>query len=154
MPFGLCNAPATVQATMNDVFRSLLRRTLLEQHQFYLKPQKCSFAQHQIGYLGHVVSAGTVAPDPEKIKAIVDWPVPHSVKTLCGFLGLAGYYRKFVRNYASLASPLTSLLKKDAFQWSASAFDSFNALKQALTTAPVLALPNFSNTFIVQTDAS
>ncbi|PNY17781.1 Ty3/gypsy retrotransposon protein [Trifolium pratense] len=181
MPFGLCNAPATFQATMNDVFRPLLRRTvivffddilvysdteashiehlacvfeLLAKHQFYLKPQKCSFAQQQIGYLGHVVSAGTVAPDPEKINAIMDWPVPHSVKTLRGFLGLAGYYRKFVRNYASLASPLTSLLKKDAFQWSDSALDSFNALKQALTTAPVLALPNFSNTFIVQTDAS
>ncbi|GAU39167.1 hypothetical protein TSUD_147890 [Trifolium subterraneum] len=179
--FGLCNALATFQATMIDIFRPLLRRTvivffdvilvygdteashidhlksvfeLLAQHQFYIKPLKCSFAQHQIDYLGHVVSAGTVAPDPEKIKAIIEWPVPNSVKTLHGFLGLVGYYRKFVRNDAFLASPLTSLLKKDAFHWTDSAFDSFNALKKDLSTALVLALPDFSITFVVQTDAS
>ncbi|MCH99118.1 putative retroelement, partial [Trifolium medium] len=180
MPFGLCNAPATFQATMNDVFRPLLRRTvivffddilvysdsaashvdhlacvfqLLAEHQFFLKPQKCSFAQHKVDYLGHIVTNGTVAPDPNKIRAIVDWPIPTNVKGLRGFLGLAGYYRKFVRNFASIASPLTALLKKDAFHWVESASTSFDALKQALVTAPVLVLPDFNSVFVVQTDA-
>jgi hypothetical protein len=127
---------------------------LLEQHQFFLKPQKCSFAQTQIGYLGHIVMAGTVSPDPYKVKAIMEWPRPTSLKTLRGFLGLAGYYRKFVRNYASIASPLTSLLKKDDFLWSEEATNAFENLKMALVTAPVLALPDFTSTLVVQTDAS
>ncbi|GAU21767.1 hypothetical protein TSUD_328920 [Trifolium subterraneum] len=181
MPFGLCNAPATFQATMNDVFRPLLRRTvivffddilvysdtedshvehlacvfqLLAQNQFFLKPQKCAFAKHQIDYLGHLVSNGTVAPDPNKIRAIMDWPVPTTIKGLRGFLGLAGYYRKFFRNYAAIASPLTLLLKKDAFLWSESASTSLTALKHALVTAPVLVLPDFNSAFELQTDAS
>lgn len=116
MPFGLCNAPATFQETMNDIFRPLLRKTvivffdvilvysssfelhlnhlehafsIMTQHQFYLKPQICSFCQTQVAYLGHIVAEGTVAPDPAKIKAITDWPVPTPVKGLRGFLGLS-----------------------------------------------------------------
>ncbi|MCI06049.1 retrotransposon protein, partial [Trifolium medium] len=123
MPFGLCNAPATFQATMNEIFRPLLRR-------------------------------GRVVPDPAKVQAVMDWPVPKNLKALRGLLGLSGFYRKFIRGYATIALPLTGLLKKDAFKWSPEAEASFEQLKQALVTAPVLALPIFTEQFIVQTDAS
>jgi hypothetical protein len=181
MPFGLYNAPATFQATMNDIFRPLLRKTvivffddilvysdseethlhhleqvfsLLADHQFFLKESKCSFAQTKVDYLGYIVIAGTVAPDPSKVQAILDWPPPKNLKALRGFLGLSGYYRKFIRGYASIAQPLTSLLKKDAFKWNDEAQQSLEKLKLAMVTAPVLALPDFSSHFVVQTDAS
>jgi hypothetical protein len=91
-----------------------------------------------------------VAPDPLKIQAIDDWPTPKSIKGLRGFLGLSGFYRKFVKNYTSIAHPLTELLKKDAFKWSSEAQTSFDALKTALVSIPVLALPDFSIPFVVQ----
>ncbi|MCH80169.1 transposon Tf2-1 polyprotein, partial [Trifolium medium] len=167
MPFGLCNAPATFQATMNDVFRPLLRKTvivffddilvyseseeahvqhltqvftLLQQHQFYLKSSK--------------LTQSTVAPDPAKIVAITDWPPPRNIKGLRGFLGLSGFYRKFIKNYAGIAQPLTQLLRKDSFIWNDSAQLAFDQLKSAMVTAPILSLPDFSTPFIVQTDAS
>ncbi|GAU40457.1 hypothetical protein TSUD_141370 [Trifolium subterraneum] len=181
MPFGLCNAPTTFQATMNDIFRPLLRRTvivffddilvysateeqhvkhlehvfhLLSEHKLFLKIHKCSFGQTKIDYLGHVVEGGTVAPDPSKVQAIVDWPSPKTLKALCGFLGLSDYYRKFIKGYTSIAQPLTNLLKKDAFQWNYEAQMALEKLKQAMISAPVLALPDFSSHFVVQTDAS
>ncbi|MCI18491.1 enzymatic polyprotein, partial [Trifolium medium] len=137
MPFGLCNAPSTFQNTMNDLFQEHLRRfvivffddilvyskTLEEhlvhlhtvfdrllQHQFFLKQSKCTLAQNSISYLGHIVSSQGVGPDPEKIRAMVDWPVPSNLKQLRGFLGLTGFYRKFVAHYARIATPLTNLL--------------------------------------------
>ncbi|MCI37287.1 hypothetical protein A2U01_0058511, partial [Trifolium medium] len=103
---------------------------------------------------GHVVTKGSVAPDPAKVQAVLEWPVPLTLKALRGFLELSGFYRKFIRNYASIALPLTILLKKDAFKWSPEAETSFTQLKQALVTASVLALPNFTEQFIVQTNAS
>lgn len=181
MPFGLCNAPTTFQATMNDVFRPLLRKTvivffddilvfsaneeqhlahlehvfsLLSKHQFFLKASKCLFGQSQIDYLGQVVTNGTVGPDPSKVQAILDWPTPKTLKALRGFLGLSGYYRKFIKGYASIAHPLTNLLKKYSFKWNEDAQKAFDLLKQAMVAAPVLALPDFSAHFIVQTDAS
>lgn len=181
MSFGLCNAPATFQATMNDIFRPLLRRSvivffddilvysaskelhlehlgqvfsILAEHQFYLKSPKCSFCQFKIDYLGHIISNGMVAPDPSKVQAVLDWPVPKNVKALRGFLGLSGFYRRFIRGYAAIAQPLTTLLKKDSFQWSDVAQNSFEQLKLAMAQAPVLALPNFAEPFILQTDAS
>ncbi|MCH79856.1 Ty3/gypsy retrotransposon protein, partial [Trifolium medium] len=181
MPFGLCNAPATFQATMNDIFRPLLRKTvivffddilvysdteeqhiqhlahvfhLLCEHKLFLKAPKCSFGQTKIDYLGHVVTQGTVGPDPSKVQAILEWPTPKTLKALRGFLGLSGYYRKFIKGYASIALPLTSLLKKDAFHWNSEAQAALDRLKQAMVSAPVLALPDFSSHFVIQTDAS
>ncbi|PNX94328.1 Ty3/gypsy retrotransposon protein, partial [Trifolium pratense] len=181
MPFGLCNAPSTFQSTMNLIFEPFLRRfvivffddilvysptldthlqhleTVLQcllDNEFCLKASKCSFAQTSIDYLGHIVSAEGVGPDPSKISAMVNWPPPTNVKQLRGFLGLTGFYRKFVRNYASLAAPLTSLLKRDAFEWTERAQQAFEGLKRAMTEVPVLGLPNFDEKFILETDAS
>lgn len=104
--------------------------------------------------MGHIINDRGVAVDLEKIEAVVQWPLPKSSKQLRGFLGLTGYYRRFVRNYASWIAPLTQLLRKDAFIWSEQATKAFEKLKHALTTTPVLSLPNFKEQFTVQTDAS
>ncbi|KAK8947224.1 hypothetical protein KSP39_PZI006735 [Platanthera zijinensis] len=181
MPFGLSNAPSTFQAVMNETFRPLLRRsvliffddiliysrsweehvehvaqvlTILRQHQFYAKLSKCSFGQSEVEYLGHLVSAQGVRADPKKIESMVEWPRPTSVRALRGFLGLTGYYRRFVKDYGKLARPLTQLLHKESFTWHDEAERAFCTLKEAMTTTPVLALPDFTKEFVVETDAS
>jgi hypothetical protein len=145
MPFGLTNAPATFQCLMNSIFSEYTRkfviiflddiliysRTLsdhlhhlrlvlqtLRTNQLYAKASKCSFAQCQIEYLGHVISEKGVATDMEKTQAMKQWPVPTSATELRRFLGLTGYYRKFVARYGIIAKPLTQLLTKKGFQWS------------------------------------
>ncbi|MCH98706.1 hypothetical protein A2U01_0019712, partial [Trifolium medium] len=127
---------------------------ILTEGQFFLKQSKCLFAQRQIEYLGHVVSSQGVEPVTAKIIAIQQWPTPKNIKALRGFLGLAGFYRRFIQGYASIAAPLTQLLKKDQFGWSPAAQLAFDALKRALSQAPVLVLPNFDLPFTVETDAS
>lgn len=181
MPFGLTNAPATFQAAMNVLFTPLIRKCVLvfmddiliysqtlEQHQkhlaevfnilqqnnLYIKKSKCSFAQSSLEYLGHIISASGVATYPSKIQAVKDWPIPTTVKQLRGFLGLSGYYRKLICNYGSISKPLTELLKNSSFVWSPSVQQAFLALKEALINAPVLALPDFSKAFSLETDAS
>ena len=103
-------------------------------------------------YLGHILSHEGVKVDNRKIKAIKEWEIPTSI--LQGFLGLTGYYRKFVKNYGKIATPLTTLLKKDAFSWTPKATKAFEYLKEAMCQALVLATPNFTKTFIVEFDAS
>ena len=107
-----------------------------------------------MAYLGHVISAEGVAMDSDKILAVVDWPVPRTVQAVRGFLGLAGYYRKFIKGFGTIAAPLTALLKKDGFLWTDQATTAFEALKVALTTTPILQLPDFTVPFIVECDAS
>jgi len=181
MAFGLCNAPATFQALMNDVLRPFLRRFVLvffddiliysktwadhlrhlravlselRRHQLFVKRSKCAFGVPSVSYLGHVISEAGVAMDPAKVQAILDWPTPRSARAVRGFLGLAGYYRKFVHNYGTVAAPLTALLKKDGFSWDDATAAAFTALKAAVTTAPVLAMPDFAKVFVVECDAS
>ena len=126
----------------------------LQNNHLRVKLSKCTFGVTSIQYLGHYVTGKGVSVDPEKISAISSWPTPTTVRQLRGFLGLTGYYRRFIRGYAHIASPLTSLLCKGAFQWGEQAHHAFAHLKRALSTAPVLALPDFHSTFYIDTDAS
>jgi len=92
--------------------------------------------------------------DTSKVAAIVNWPTPHSLRALRGFLGLAGYYRRFIKEFGAMAAPLTRLLKKEGWMWTDEAAGAFQQLKEALTSAPILALPDFDRAFIVECDAS
>jgi hypothetical protein len=181
MPFGLCNAPSTFQSLMNHVFHPFLhhfvlvffddiliyRKTwtdhlthvdqvlrLLSQHQLFLKQSKCAFGASEVEYLGHLVGKDGIRVDPKNIEAMQDWPHPKTLKILRGFLGLTGYYRKFVKNYGKIAAPLTALLKKNSFTWTLATAQAFQTLKTTMCTTLVLALPDFTKTFVLECDAS
>lgn len=108
-----------------------------------------------MSYLGHIISAAGISTDPSKVDAIMSWPPPTNVKELCSFLGLAGYYRKFVRHFGVISKPLTNLLwKHTLYVWTSEHEEAFQALKSALQSALVLSLSDFSQPFCVETDAS
>lgn len=182
LAFRLTGAPGTFQSAMNTTLSPYLRKFVLvffddiliysrtfEEHllhlrlvfellardQWLVKRSKCSFAQCEIRYSGHVLSERGVSTDPSKISDVAQWPRPAYTKELRSFLGLAGYYRKFVRHFGVISKPLTDLLKKHSmFVWTDAHDQSFKALKEALCNAPVLALPDFSKPFALETDAS
>jgi hypothetical protein len=104
--------------------------------------------------MGHLVGKDRVRVDPKKIEAMEDWPHPKIIKSLNGFLGLIGYYRKFVKNYGNIATPFTALLKKNSFTWTPAVAQVFQTLKMAMCTTPVLVLPDFTKTFVFECDAS
>lgn len=180
IPFGLINAPTTFQETMNRIFAPFLRKFVLiffddilvfiiskEDHlnhlrtvlmtlkdnQLYAKKSKCLFFQRELQLPRHVISGEGVTPDPEKIETIQKWSIPTTIKALRGFLGLSGYYRKFVKNYSHVAALMTDLLKKDKFLWNELAEKSFTTLKEAMISTPVLQHPDFSKPFAIETDA-
>ncbi|GBM48452.1 Transposon Ty3-I Gag-Pol polyprotein [Araneus ventricosus] len=120
-----------------------------------LSPKKCRFFQKEVTYLGHVISAEGVKTDPGKIKAVVDWPRPETIHDLRSFLGLCTYYRRFVKNFSTTARPLHKLTEtKSNFNWTEECEKSFNSLKQALTSSPILTYPRIDKEFILDTDAS
>ena len=110
-----------------------------------LKPQKCRFLQKEVTYLGHVVSENGVSTDPSKVSKILDWPISRNVSELRSFLGLASYYRHFIKDFAKIAVPLHRLTEKNKpFVWSESCLEAFNELKRELTNHPILAYPDFN----------
>ena len=182
LPFGLTNAPATFMHLMQDVFRPLLDTcvivflddvliysetleehakhveealALLRKHQLYAKASKCEFFRKSISFLGHVVSAEGVSMEQDKVRAVREWPTPKSVKEIRSFLGLAGYYRKFVQGFSRIAAPLSELMKQDkTWEWGDPQQQAFDALKAALVAGPTLLLPDESLPYVVSTDAS
>ncbi|KAJ9512263.1 hypothetical protein QJQ45_012830 [Haematococcus lacustris] len=133
---------------------------LMRENKFYAKLAKCEFNRTQLAFLGHIVGSKGIAVDPAKVQVVKEWPTPRNLKDLQAFLGLANYFRRFISNFSSLAAPLTNLTSKQvaaAYDWEhfgGAELEAFNALKEALCSAPVLALPDFSKPFVVCTDAS
>jgi len=127
----------------------------LREQKLFAKLSKCSFWQREMGFLGHIVYVEGVSVDPEKIEAIRDWPTPKNAIEIRSFLGLAWYYKRFVKGFASMAQSMTKLTRKDvSFVWSPEWEEAFVNLKEMLTSTPVLALPDHGEPYVVYTDAS
>ena len=182
MPFGLASAPSTFQRMMEIVLSGLsfemclcylddviifsktfdehcerLRAVLsrFRQHNLRVKLPKCTFGARQVRYLGHLISAYGIQPDPRKIEAVQTLSTPDSIKSVRSFVGLASYYRRFIKDFSTIAAPLTDLTKKNArFNWSEACEHAFQTLKNLLCSAPILSYPEFDKNFILQTDAS
>ncbi|KAI2644234.1 Transposon Tf2-6 polyprotein [Labeo rohita] len=183
MPFGLANSPSYFQAFVNDVFRDMLNRWVivyiddilifsnsypehihhvravlkrLIHHQLYAKEEKCQFHQEKISFLGYVISPAGVAMDETKVNAVRNWPQPKTLKELQRFLGFSNFYRRFIRNFSTVAAPLTSMVKKGSarLSWSPEALHAFHDLRQRFSSAPVLKHPDPQLPFLVEVDAS
>ena len=182
MPMGLSNSSLTYTRLMNNVLQGLIGNTAsvflddilvvskTEEEHFRkldlvlsrlaaaglkIKLEKCKFMKREVKYLGHVLDQNGMRAVHSKVKAVEDFPIPTSVEKVRSFLGLTGYYRKFIKNYAHISQPLTSLLKKNVkFHWEAEQQEAFDTLKTKLTTSPVLIFPNYEQEFILVTDAS
>jgi len=182
MPFGLTNAPATFQRLMNKVFKNYLNKFLViyiddtnifsnnfKEHLIYLRltldklrqtglklnAKKCQFGKTSLAFLGHIISRDGIRPDPAKIQAVQNFPIPHNLTVLRGFLGLASYYRRFVKDFALIAKPLHNLMRKEQpFEWTEDCQKALEQLKQKLTSPPILIYPDFNKPFLLYTDAS
>jgi hypothetical protein len=182
MPFGLTNAPAAFMRLMNDVFRPLLDECVVvflddilvysrshEEHErhlravfeilrsnkLYAKLSKCEFGKSEVEFLGHIVGADGIRPMQNKVAAVRDWKVPTTVSELRSFLGLVGYYRRFIPQHAKIALPLTKLTQSNtAYEWTEEQQTAFDKLKELLTTAPVLRMPDPTLPYTITTDAS
>ena len=127
----------------------------LRDNQVYANLKKCEFHTNSVTFLGYIVSSQGLQVDESKIEAIISWEPPQSVPEMRRFLGLCGFFRRFIKDFSVIASPLTSLLKKNSkYMWSPKCQQAFDDLKRRLMTAPILALPNFDHTFEVECDAS
>ncbi|KAA3466562.1 DNA/RNA polymerases superfamily protein [Gossypium australe] len=167
MPFGLTNAPVAFMDMMNRVFQPYLDRCVVvfiddilvyskseEEYDAHLRIVLQILREKEVTFLGHVVSAEGIRVDPRKIEAVLDWKPPRSVAEIRSFLGLAGYYRRFVKGFSSVAAPLTKLLWKGVlFVWSDKQQESFEKLKRILTEAPVLIQPKKRKEFVIYCDA-
>eukprot|EP00253_Pinus_taeda_P020544 PITA_20544 len=182
LPFGLTNEPATFMCMTNNVFHWFLDKFVLifiddiliysrsqqeheehlrlvlqtlREHQLYAKFSKCDFFKEEIQYLGHVITKEGIAVDPEKIKTIMEWPIPKDVADMRSFMGLAGYYRRLVEGFSRIAYPITSLQKKGkVFRWTLECQQSFDRLKHLLTTAPILSRADPNKDYVVCTNGS
>uniref|UniRef100_A0A2N9HBD3 RNA-directed DNA polymerase n=3 Tax=Fagus sylvatica TaxID=28930 RepID=A0A2N9HBD3_FAGSY len=182
MPFGLTNAPSTFMRLMNHALRAFLGRfvvvyfddilvysksldehidhlhcvlTVLRKEKLYANLKKCSFCLDKVVFLGFVVGAKGITVDEEKVKAIKEWPTPKSITEVRSFHGLASFYRRFVKDFSTLAAPLTEIVKKSVgFKWGSEQDRAFIEIKERLCGAPLLALPDFSKTFEIECDAS
>ena len=182
MPFGLTNAPSTFMRLMNHVLRAFIGKFVVvyfddiliysksvEEHMNHIRQvldelrkeklfanlEKCSFCTDHVVFLGFVVSGKGIQVDETKVKAIKDWPTPVNVSQVRSFHGLSGFYRRFVRDFSTIAAPLNELTKKGVdFKWGNSQENAFQELKKCLTEAPLLVLPDFTKTFEVECDAS
>jgi hypothetical protein len=182
MSFGLTNAPSYFMYLMNKVFMEYLDRFIIvfiddilvfsktmeehEEHlrleleklrsnQLYAKFSKCEFWLTEVAFLGHVIFAGGVSVDPGKVKDVLNWVPPATVSEIQSFLGLAGYYRRFIKDFSKIAKAMTKLLEKNkAFEWTKDCQASFEELKKRLTSSPVLVLPDLTNKFDIYCDAS
>jgi hypothetical protein len=127
----------------------------LREHRLYAKLRKCKFWMKQVAFLGHVISKGGISVDPSKVQDVLSWNVPTSVGDIRSFLGLAGYYRRFIEGFSKISKPMTELLEKDKkFKWTSACEASFQELKKRLTTAPILVMPNMEKPFSIYCDAS
>jgi hypothetical protein len=182
MPFGLTNAPVTFCTLMNDIFREWLDDVVvvyindiliysgslevhaehfckvfqrLRENKLYAKLEKCEFGVTKVDFLGHRITQEGLKLDDHKVKAIMDWEPPKSVLALRSFLGLASYYRKFIKNFAKIAAPLTNLLKKSTvtYEWKGACDETFETLKGILVKALVLKLLDFDKDFEIHSDA-
>ncbi|KAJ8769746.1 hypothetical protein K2173_005952 [Erythroxylum novogranatense] len=127
----------------------------MKERQLYAKFSKCEFWLDQVIFLGHIVTGEGIQVDPSKVEAVLKWEAPRNVPEIRSFLGLAGYYRRFVEGFSLISAPLTKLLRKNVpFRWSEECQRSFEELKHRLTTAPVLAIPSGTGGFEVYSDAS
>ena len=183
MYFSLCNSPATFQKMMNEIFHNMLDvcvvyiddlmiftptdnqeehdRIVLEvlrrlrDNNLFVKPEKCRFRVTEVDFLGMIISCDGINRDPEKVNAILKWPELMNVKQVHAFLGLGNFYRRFIKDYAIISCPMVDLTCKDViFNFGDKEKASFEALKAAFTTAPMLQYPNQDHEFRLKTDAS